>query len=71
MSDTGFDSIEQAVADIAAGRAVVVVDDESFSVGLIPATLKLTVLGSKSAGDPVNLEVDVIAKYVEKMLGSR
>jgi len=50
---------------------VMAVDDESFSVGLIPATLKLTVLGSKSAGDPVNLEVDVIAKYVEKMLGSR
>ncbi|WP_067502435.1 riboflavin synthase [Actinoplanes sp. TFC3] len=44
---------------------------DTFSVGLIPTTLKLTVLGSKSAGDPVNLEVDVIAKYVEKMLGER
>ncbi|MET0417774.1 MAG: riboflavin synthase, partial [Actinoplanes sp.] len=50
---------------------VMAVDDESFSVGLIPTTLKLTVLGSKDAGDPVNLEVDVIAKYVEKMLGDR
>jgi riboflavin synthase len=50
---------------------VMAVDDESFSVGLIPTTLKLTVLGAKSAGDPVNLEVDVIAKYVEKMLGAR
>jgi riboflavin synthase len=50
---------------------VMAVDDESFSVGLIPTTLKLAVRGSKSAGDPVNLEVDVIAKYVEKMLGSR
>ena len=50
---------------------VMAVDDESFSVGLIPATLKLTVLGAKSVGDPVNLEVDVIAKYVEKMLGGR
>jgi riboflavin synthase len=47
------------------------VDDESFSVGLIPTTLKLTVLGTKAVGDPVNLEVDVIAKYVEKMLGGR
>jgi riboflavin synthase len=47
---------------------VMAVDDESFSVGLIPTTLKLTVLGSKSTGDPVNLEVDVIAKYVEKMV---
>jgi riboflavin synthase len=50
---------------------VMAVDDDSFSVGLIPTTSKLTVLGSKDAGDPVNLEVDVIAKYVEKMLGSR
>jgi riboflavin synthase len=50
---------------------VMTVDDDSFAVGLIPTTSKLTVLGSKNAGDPVNLEVDVIAKYVEKMLGSR
>jgi riboflavin synthase len=50
---------------------VMAVDDESFSVGLIPTTSKVTVLGSKDVGDPVNLEVDVIAKYVEKMLGGR
>jgi riboflavin synthase len=50
---------------------VMEVDDESFAVGLIPTTLKLTVLGAKSVGDPVNLEVDIIAKYVEKMLGAR
>jgi riboflavin synthase len=50
---------------------VMAVDDESFAVGLIPTTLKMTVLGTKQAGDPVNLEVDVIAKYVEKMLGER
>ena len=50
---------------------VMAVTDDTFSVGLIPTTLKLTVLGAKQAGDPVNLEVDVIAKYVEKMLGDR
>ncbi|GIE82718.1 riboflavin synthase subunit alpha [Actinoplanes philippinensis] len=50
---------------------VMAVDEDSFSVGMIPATSKLTVLGSKAIGDPVNLEVDVIAKYVEKMLGGR
>ena len=50
---------------------VMAVDDETFSVGLIPTTSKLTVLGGKDVGDPVNLEVDVIAKYVEKMLGER
>jgi riboflavin synthase len=50
---------------------VMAVTDDTFSVGLIPTTLKLTVLGAKAVGDPVNLEVDVIAKYVEKMLGGR
>jgi riboflavin synthase len=50
---------------------VMAVTDDTFSVGLIPTTLKLTVLGTKGVGDPVNLEVDVIAKYVEKMLGGR
>ena len=50
---------------------VMEVTDDTFSVGLIPTTLKLTVLGGKAVGDPVNLEVDIIAKYVEKMLGDR
>jgi riboflavin synthase len=43
----------------------------TFSVSLIPTTLALTTLGHKGIGAPVNLEVDVIAKYVEKLLGSR
>jgi riboflavin synthase len=47
---------------------VVDVDDTSFSVGLIPTTLALTTLGHKEVGDPVNLEVDIMAKYVEKLL---
>ncbi|RKN35207.1 riboflavin synthase [Micromonospora musae] len=42
-----------------------------FSVGLIPTTLKLTTLGVRGVGDPVNLEVDVLAKYVERLLGDR
>jgi riboflavin synthase len=50
---------------------VMAVTDDTFSVGLIPTTLKLTVLGAKAVGDLVNLEVDIIAKYVEKMLGGR
>ncbi|QGN49329.1 riboflavin synthase [Micromonospora sp. WMMD558] len=41
-----------------------------FSVGLIPTTLKLTTLGTRGVGDPVNLEVDVLAKYVERLLGA-
>ena len=42
--------------------------DDTFSVSLIPTTLGLTTLGRKEVGDLVNLEVDVIAKYVERLL---
>jgi riboflavin synthase len=49
---------------------VVAVDDDAttFTVSLIPETLTRTTLGSRRAGETVNLEVDVIAKYVERML---
>ena len=47
------------------------VDDDSFTVSLIPTTLELTTLGSRRVGEVVNLEVDVIAKYVERLLTHR
>ncbi|MFD7295848.1 riboflavin synthase [Streptomyces sp. NPDC059897] len=50
---------------------VVEAADDYFTISLIPTTLDLTTLGVKQAGDPVNLEVDVIAKYVERMLGAQ
>ena len=52
------------------GISLTVVDvaDDSFTVSLIPETLARTTLGFKQPGDTVNLEVDVIAKYVEKMV---
>ena len=43
-------------------------DGDTFAVALIPHTLEVTTLGSVRAGDPVNLEVDLIAKYVEALL---
>lgn len=46
-------------------------DGESFSVSIIPHTMGETVLGSKKAGDIVNLENDIIAKYVEKLMGHK
>jgi len=46
---------------------VAALDDSSFTVSLIPTTLTLTTLGTATAGTPVNLEVDVIAKYVERL----
>ncbi|MET9674366.1 riboflavin synthase [Streptomyces sp. NPDC006482] len=48
---------------------VVEVADDWFTISLIPTTLALTTLGIKQSGAPVNLEVDVIAKYVERLLG--
>ena len=41
---------------------------DGFAVALIPHTLAETTLGELAAGDPVNLEVDVLAKYVERLL---
>ncbi|HEY4824433.1 MAG TPA: riboflavin synthase [Solirubrobacteraceae bacterium] len=45
-------------------------DDASFTVSLIPETLERTNLGRARAGSRVNLEVDVLAKYVEKLVGA-
>jgi riboflavin synthase len=50
---------------------VVEAGEDFFTVSLIPTTLALTTLGIKQPGDPVNLEVDVVAKYVERLLGDR
>jgi riboflavin synthase len=53
--------------------AVSAADDPEpwFEVSLIPTTLRETTLGARALGEPVNLEVDVIAKYVERLLGGR
>lgn len=47
------------------------VSESGFSVAVIPHTLKSTTLGSKRDGDQVNIETDIIGKYVEKFLGVR
>ena len=47
---------------------VAAVDDEAFEVSLIPETLERTTLGDAAPGRAVNLEVDVLAKYVEKAI---
>ncbi len=58
------DGISLTVAAVDAPDAV----DPSFTVSLIPETLTRTTLGSAPPGTPVNLEVDVIAKYVERLV---
>jgi riboflavin synthase len=47
------------------------VDESSFTVALIPHTLAATTLGAAAVGDGVNIEVDILAKYVESLLGRR
>ncbi len=56
------DGISLTVADV---------DASGFSVAMIPHTAKLTTLGFKAAGDSVNLETDIIGKYVEKLLSGK
>jgi riboflavin synthase len=45
------------------------VNDDSFRCALVPETYEATVFHARRAGDPVNLEFDVLAKYVERMIG--
>ncbi len=59
------DGISLTVVEVVDG------DEPWFSVSLIPTTLAATTLGHRSVGDPVNLEVDVIAKYVERLTAVR
>ena len=59
------DGISLTVVEVVGG------DQPWFSVSLIPTTLAGTTLGSARVGDPVNLEVDVIAKYVDRLVGQR
>ncbi len=57
-----IDGVSLTVADV---------DQSGFSFAMIPHTAKLTTLGFKSAGDSVNLESDIIGKYVERLLSGR
>lgn len=57
-----IDGISLTVADV---------DAAGFSIAMIPHTAKLTTLGYKKAGETVNLETDIIGKYVERLLGGQ
>src|SRR4051812_3536258 len=55
------------------GCSLTVVDalDDGFTVAVIPHTAEVTTLGRRAPGDSVNLEVDIVAKYLERLLGDR
>jgi riboflavin synthase len=59
------DGVSLTVAGVSAASS----DFGTFEIALIPHTATVTTLGIKGPGDPVNLEVDLLAKYVERLLG--
>jgi len=65
--------VKGSIAVDGVSLTVTEVDDaeQTFSVSLIPTTLDLTTLGTAQPGTSVNLEVDVLAKYVERLLDAR
>jgi riboflavin synthase len=63
----GVDGVSLTVSAVSSAD----IPEPWFEVSLIPTTLRETTLGARAPGDPVNLEVDVIAKYVERLLGGR
>lgn len=64
------DGVSLTVVSVSTGYASPTRED-SFTVSLIPETLTRTTLGSRQPGDRVNLEVDIIAKHVERLLAAR
>ena len=67
----GFVAEKGSIAVDGVSLTVTAVGPDWFEVGLIPETLRATTLGDRSPGDPVNLEVDVLAKYVARLLEVR
>ena len=63
--------IKGSVALDGASLTVAHVDESCFKVSLIPFTAGVTILGSKKIGDTVNIECDIIGKYVEKLMGCK
>ena len=62
--------VKGSIAVDGVSLTVAELDSDSFTVSLIPETLQRTNLGKARAGMTVNLEVDVLAKYVEKLIGA-
>ncbi len=64
-------AVKGSIAVDGVSLTVTDVGDDWFEVGLIPETLRATTLGTKPPGAAVNLEVDVLAKYVARLVGAR
>jgi riboflavin synthase len=60
--------VKGSIAVDGTSLTVAALDEKGFAVALVPHTLAATTLGALASGDPVNLEVDVLAKYVERLV---
>ena len=66
-----LDGVSLTVVDVVDDASPTPGAGASLSIGLIPETLRRTTLGTRRPGERVNLEVDVMAKYAERLLGAR
>ena len=70
--ETGRYCVEKgSIAVDGVSLTIASLDDEGFEVALIPHTLEVTTLGRLESGDEVNLEADVLARHVERLLAAR
>ena len=60
--------VKGSVAVDGVSLTIAALDDDAFAVAVVPHTLEVTTLGTLAIGDRVNLEVDVLAKYVERLV---
>ena len=60
--------VKGSVAVDGVSLTIAALDDDAFAVALVPNTLEVTTLGTLAIGDRVNLELDVLAKYVERLV---
>lgn len=67
----GYVAEKGSIAVDGVSLTVTAVGPDWFEVGLIPETLRATTLGRRAVGEPVNIEVDVLAKYAERLLTHR
>ncbi|UOQ87521.1 riboflavin synthase [Gracilibacillus salinarum] len=71
VTDTRYIAMKGSISVDGTSLTVFGVDDKGFTISLIPETQQATVLGAKTQGDIVNVEFDMLAKYMERLLETR
>ncbi|UOQ49167.1 riboflavin synthase [Gracilibacillus caseinilyticus] len=71
VTDTRYIAMKGSISVDGTSLTVFGVDDKGFTISLIPETQQATILGAKTQGDIVNIEFDMLAKYMERLLETR